>query len=209
MSERDPVSEAPTVPNGLVVVEGEGLRIRRRWLRPKHFIFLAWLLPIGVWLLMKLRDEGASVPLVLGSLIVVSMLARLAAMFFNRTEIHLADARLELRHGPLPAVGVAPVELDLSAVTSFGLGRHGAMHSVTFKVGDGPEEPAVLPLATMAQAAFVRDALASALGVEAEGRSLELSHNEKFGAGALLVSLLPLAVVAFVVVMMGATMSHG
>lgn len=196
MSDTATATATGAPPMGLTVLSSEGdIHLRRRWRRPKHFFFLLWVIPLIGWLIKVWLDDGFSVPLLIGSLITASIAVRLVGVFVNHSDIRFDGQRLKITHGPLPSLGMPRDDVDMSKFTALRMGRHGRLHAVEGVDEAGEKTPVVRPLATLAQAAFVRDVLASALGVEARGTELEHAADDGLGASAVLAALVPLAVV--------------
>ena len=184
-----------------------GLEIKRRWLRTKHFAFLAVAVcaAAGVAYLWTNGVEPAWLSVV-GTLFVVSFAFRLVPMFVNTTTIRVWDDRVEVRHGPVPSLLFRDRTVTRAELKQLYAAKWGALYEVGAELGDGSKVSLIRPLVSEEQALFVEQQIERQLGivdiaVEGELGAANLPTGKpaavSSGAGATL-AVVPLIVIVSV-----------
>lgn len=143
-----------------------GLEIKRRWLRSKHFAFLAvaLLLVAGVAHLWSSAFEPAG--LRIAATVFASLFAlRLVPMFTNSTTIRVLGDHIEVVHGPLPTLMFRNQSVSASQVSQLFAAKWGAVYEVGAELKDGSRLSLVRPLVSELQALFVEQVLEKELGI--------------------------------------------
>lgn len=153
------------LPVGMSFTSAANVVIRRRWLRPKHWLLLALFAAASAYVAQLWASVGVSGWLVVGTLFVVSWNFNLAAMFLNSTVV-TADARgVNVRHGPFPSLFARRAALQKEYIDQLYSSQHGARFAVLAKLKSGQTLPLVAPLVSAEQALFVEQQLEKILGL--------------------------------------------
>jgi hypothetical protein len=195
---------APTIPMkppstevpGIDAVRRSGaVAMARRWLRPKHYVLLAAVSALCVWVGGEWGSpEEATGVLYAATFFCVSWTIALLGMFVNRTTIVADKERVDVKHGPLPSVFARSQVLERKDGGLLYVAAHGSHYAVRAKMPGGGDRVVVAPLITSEQARFVERELQKVWGQSDQPVQGELSAAEDLkGLGALGL-VVPLAV---------------
>lgn len=184
------------------------ITITRRWLREKHYVLLLVLLAMSGGVAFAWTEYGASVPVGIATMFVISWTYMLLSMFLNRTVIRAGGGRVDVTNGPIPSLLYRNRSLAVSDLRQLYAARFGAVFAVKAQLADGSVQDLVVPLVTAEQALFVEQQLERALGLVDFEVSGELGADDVPQApgsspragrgGALLAILIPLFAIGVV-----------
>ncbi len=153
------------LPTGMSVETGQGLVIRRRWLRSKHWFLLVLFAPLAAYVAYLWTTLDTSVWLVLGTLFVASWNYNLVVMFVNSTTVSVDASRVLVRHGPLPSLFGRSTDIARSDIAQLYSAKYGALFAVEAKLKSGKTARVVAPLVAAEQALFIEQQVERALGL--------------------------------------------
>jgi hypothetical protein len=205
---RPPVS----LPPGMAMTQGPaGLVLTRRWLRGKHFVMLAVLMPLTAALAWAWQTQGFKGWMGVAAFFLVSWDFMLVSMFVNSTTITIGEHAIDVRHGPLPSLFFKAQRVPVANVEQIFAAPFGGLFEVGVVLRDKTRIPLVRPVVSEEQALFVEQQIERRLGlVDVEvagelGSALPLpapvEAAVKPGAGGALAIIPALGTVVIVVVL--------
>ena len=143
----------------------QGLVLTRRWLRGKHFVMLAVLMPLTVALAWQWQSRGFEVWMGFAAFFLMSWDFMLVSMFVNTTTITVREREIDVRHGPLPSLFHRPQRVAVAEVEQLFAAPFGALFEVGVVLRDKTRLPLVRPVASEEQALFVEQQIERRLGL--------------------------------------------
>jgi hypothetical protein len=169
------------LPAGITVSTGEGVVIRRSWLRRKHWFLLVLVTAAAAYVAYLWATLDVNAWLVVGSLFVASWNYSLAAMFVNSTVVSADEQGVRVKHGPLPSVFARNAKLPASQIEQLYATKYGGVFAVEAKLRSGETKRLVAPLVSAEQALFVEQRLERALGLVDVAVQGELGNENGVG----------------------------
>jgi hypothetical protein len=142
-----------------------GLVITRRWLRGKHFVMLAVLMPLTAALAWAWQSSGFQVWMGFAAFFLTSWDFMLVSMFVNSTTITVGEREIDVRHGPMPSLLYRPQRVPVADVEQLFAAPFGALFEVGVVLRDKTRLPLVRPVVSEEQALFVEQQIEQRLGL--------------------------------------------
>lgn len=159
---RPPVS----LPPGMAMTQGpSGLVLTRRWLRGKHFVMLAVLMPLTAALAWAWQTRGFEGWMGFAAFFLASWDFMLVSMFVNSTTITIGEREIDVRHGPLPSLFYTARRVPVADVEQLFAAPFGALFEVGVVLRDKTRVPLVRPVVSEEQALFVEQQIERRLGL--------------------------------------------
>jgi hypothetical protein len=155
----------PLPPGMAMTQQAQGLVLARRWLRGKHFVMLAVLLPLTAALAWTWRSSGFQTWMGFAAFFLASWDLTLLSMFVNSTTITVGEREIDVRHGPLPSLFYRPQRVSVANVEQLFAAPFGALFEVGVVLRDKTRIPLVRPLVSEEQALFVEQQIERHLGL--------------------------------------------
>jgi hypothetical protein len=160
--QRPPVA----LPPGMEMSRGpNGLVITRRWLRGKHFVMLAVLMPLTAALAWVWQSSGFQTWMGFAAFFLTSWDFMLVSMFVNSTTITVGEREIDVRHGPMPSLFYRPQRVAVADVEQLFAAPFGALFEVGVVLRDKTRIPLVRPVVSEEQALFVEQQIERRLGL--------------------------------------------
>jgi hypothetical protein len=155
----------PLPPGMALTPSVQGLVLTRRWLRGKHFVMLAVLMPLTVALAWSWQSSGFETWMGFAAFFLASWDLMLVSMFVNSTTITVGEREIDVRHGPLPSVLHRPQRVAVADVEQLFAARFGALFEVGVVLRNKTRVPLVRPVVSEEQALFVEQQIERRLGL--------------------------------------------